>query len=1170
MPPLVASGEGDACPATSASLLARKAEVRAGAVDTPFDITEGVANVSNSTNASLAQDEIKSNLAHDLQEAASIPDLENSTNSSKHGFGTLGSNLEFLMLKVAQLETIVELQQVEIHNLNEWKNKHMQNEHNVSSNTSAIEVQAKEEEKKRNAAETLKKVLHKHNHQREKREFVTPKPAQDVAKASQESALLQRQKKAKAKKTEKSLDSTVTSKIIDDVVDVAEDVGGTVVDGTGMVGDALGDAYSAAADQVEFVANTVIDSVEMAVDILIRGFTDWNAGCDDSRWPSMSVNSDGLRVDWGRQKCWVRLMGQTCNLFDFNFGTTSLDWPEPLKTVVGFGIAPIKAMISMGLELVNCATIGSPVEVIKCFGLKIIELVPPLNTLNKLSDMITEFIQIFAKVASTVVKQVLEDGQSLVQQAAVSKFPAAGAPPVIHHSGKNLMIKTHSQHLNSKRTAKSKPRDMSALQSDARARARSSGDEDPSGAINFAVHDQDGNYATKLITQFNGKEVDTSSCLAFAPKNKNGQNNQATKADWQVANDDDFIQLEPWAVPCDNSWMKDNWDKWQGYSFYTWEMSIEKCVTVTYSLSMQPVLAFVGGLEFDLMPAPLASLDTIVCWPDKQPGGLDLSVLRTEIRSGGVLLFSRTLRLTKRFGSGTDFVADNTFMAHETWRNPIGTATGIHSSEDDRTLEPMSRKSSLLEANQSKAKAPEVETRWEEDVEDLYLASADYGKELNITKTRELYGTEAAKEHRKTLSLLSKSDYFELFSFKNPGMVNFQIQGLLEDNNLDLAMSIGFGPFQSPEKRIRLINIVDQFSVVMTAIPFISTDTKLKALQALRDFTSGDVEKVVKQVPPPQLIPGSTIALYRKDAKKFLRMNGADMDSASWDDPKNPLPYDWSWERFTVVDAGSGQIALHSSVHNRYVRMSDANMDTSGHNAASQLPDGWTDERFTPVYAGNGEIGLHNSRFNKYIRMSPEGVVDSSGAQDASGLPQDWSWERFQVVQVKPYLPPGSVVAFHNAAKNRFLRMNDNADMDFSSECNWNEFPDGWTWERFTVVDGQNGQVALHNALHNRFIKMSAENMEASSEKAAADLPAPDVWTWERFAVVPAGGEYIALHNTLHNRFIRMTSSVVDSSGVTNAQDLPSDWIGERFRVVIISDFSTSAQDLAWSFESSG
>ena len=40
-----------------------------------------------------------------------------------------------------------------------------------------------------------------------------------------------------------------------------------------------------------------------------------------------------------------------------------------------------------------------------------------------------------------------------------------------------------------------------------------------------------------------------------------------------------------------------------------------------------------------------------VCWPDKQPDGVDLSVLKTQIRSGGMLLFSRTLRLTQRFGS---------------------------------------------------------------------------------------------------------------------------------------------------------------------------------------------------------------------------------------------------------------------------------------------------------------------------------------------------------------------------------------------------------------------------------------------------------------------------------------------------------------------------------------
>ena len=34
----------------------------------------------------------------------------------------------------------------------------------------------------------------------------------------------------------------------------------------------------------------------------------------------------------------------------------------------------------------------------------------------------------------------------------------------------------------------------------------------------------------------------------------------------QVQDPNDFVPLEPWAVPCGNAWMKDNADKWQGYS----------------------------------------------------------------------------------------------------------------------------------------------------------------------------------------------------------------------------------------------------------------------------------------------------------------------------------------------------------------------------------------------------------------------------------------------------------------------------------------------------------------------------------------------------------------------------------------------------------------------------
>ena len=113
-------------------------------------------------------------------------------------------------------------------------------------------------------------------------------------------------------------------------------------------------------------------------------------------------------------------------------------------------------------------------------------------------------------------------------------------------------------------------------------------------------------------SRFNGRETATGSCLAFAPRNKTGSNNQATQEDWQAGAKDDFIKLEPWAVPCGNQWMKDHWDKWQGYSFYSVDFSIEKCLTVTFQLNMQPVVAFVGGIQFDLLPGPLAEIDTQV------------------------------------------------------------------------------------------------------------------------------------------------------------------------------------------------------------------------------------------------------------------------------------------------------------------------------------------------------------------------------------------------------------------------------------------------------------------------------------------------------------------------------------------------------------------------------
>ena len=618
---------------------------------------------------------------------------------------------------------------------------------------------------------------------------------------------------------------------------------------------------------------------------------------------------------------------------------------------------------------------------------------------------------------------------------------------------------------------------------------------------------------------------------------------------------------------------EDHWNKWQGYSFYTWEMAIEKCVTVSYSLSVQPVMAFVGGLEFDLMPAPLASLDTTVCWPDKQPGGVDLSVLRSEIRTAGFLLFSRTLRLTKRFGDGTDFESGNTFGAHETWRNPIGIARGEHGVEDDRTLEPMSR-TNLLQANESKGAQRSRTSRttlgWQEETEDLFLASVEYGPHMAINQSSEFRGKAAAQKLEQTgmgsmrnMSNLqtgeklenspTETEAFELFSFKNPGMINFVVRGLLEQNNLELGMKIDFGPhFSSPEKRTRLINIVDQFNIVLTALPFVSFESKQRALSYLNGFLDNDLAGVV---PPHVLLqPGSMIALHCTVHNRFLRMRSdGNMDGGGNRDFAAGIEANWEWERFTVVDAGNGQIALHSPRWNRFVMMGGNQVvEASAHKASIELPEEWTSERFTVVNAGDGQIALHNSQRNRFLRMSDGGHVDASSSKDADALPDSWTHERFRVLPVKSYLTVGSVVALHSVRWNRFLRMTDSHEIDRGDERAYDALPDNYHWERFTVVDAGNGQIGLFSGLHQRYVKMEDQQL----------MTASGLGGYEKFAVVPAGNGEIALHSTRWNRFVRMTGDGADGSSTLAADALPGDWNWERFRVLEVVPNPN-----AWSFQ---
>ncbi|CAJ1432416.1 unnamed protein product [Effrenium voratum] len=649
-----------------------------------------------------------------------------------------------------------------------------------------------------------------------------------------------------------------------------------------------------------------------------------------------------------------------------------LNWlPQQVKSIASTPMNAVTTWLTMGNDLMDCANIHSSVELTKCLGLKIISAVPPLNFLGRMKEVLTETIMTFARVATQVVKKALQGSASLLQKASTSKFPAVGER-MVHHKDKNFLIESHSQH-----------RDASLLQDDA---------SKPSGAVGYKFHAGQDVHASPLVTQFDGREVDTGSCLAFAPRGKNGahvaNHQEATKTDWTAPSKENFIQLEPWAVPCDNAWMKDNWNKWQGYSFYTATLPIEKCLTITFSMGMQPVVAFVGGLEFELLPKPLFELATTVCWPNKMPGGLDLSILRSKIKSAGNLVFSRTLRLAKRFGQGTDFVKANVESSYQTWKH----VAGLPGSEGESRS--AFDKMSLMESNRSNGTAESL--HWKTDVEDLYVASVNYNEELTVNKTSELRGADAAR--RMSAIQEAKEDIMELFNFQKEGMTNFKIQGLLAGNSLDMGIEMGFGEFKSPAQRIPLINIADQFSVLLASLPFISLESKEKAIAALQDFSTQDAGRA-HGVP---LRPGSVIALHNKAWNRFLSMADWTLYPSAPEN-ENGIHEGWTHQRFTVVDAGNGQIALHNTIHNCFVGTGSVSPVRN----INDLPGDWASERFTVVDVGNGEIALQGLG-KQFLQLTDQKIWHTAPMDH---LPPTYVSERFKVVPGERKLVPGSVIA---------------------------------------------------------------------------------------------------------------------------------------------------------------
>lgn len=462
-----------------------------------FADNASAANDSNASwqrvNQSLhqsVQDLVTNVMVADVNQTNTVPNPEGNYTDPQNrtGLGKLSQSLEFLYLKVAQLETAVELQSIEYriskqaldtalvkiqqledkldHKEAQYQQLSAKLSHHQSTSKhgegeleepepvagnkrykawmAAAPRRQKEHETRmgQKAHEVLKDVLLKHHRQSDTKDWHRPAPnaarsSNSSAKSSSE-ALLQRRSA--------ELDSTVSAKgipIVDDVVDAATDVGGAVVDGanavagavtdgTGLIGDALTDAYNQAADKVSFVANTVINTVEQAVAILINGF-DFSAGCPHWVWPSLGVSNTDITIGFGRQMCEVVLVGQRLTLFDFNWGTLTVPFP-----------APIAAMVAMGSNLVNCISSGgAPFDIFKCvavtIGETLLQVVPPFSILTQLGSMLSEFLAFFAELASAAITAAVGETTSLVQDAvSLRSFPSKGEAPKLVSTRKGL------------------------------------------------------------------------------------------------------------------------------------------------------------------------------------------------------------------------------------------------------------------------------------------------------------------------------------------------------------------------------------------------------------------------------------------------------------------------------------------------------------------------------------------------------------------------------------------------------------------------------------------------------------------------------------------------------------------------------------------------------------
>ena len=108
-------------------------------------------------------------------------------------------------------------------------------------------------------------------------------------------------------------------------------------------------------------------------------------------------------------------------------------------------------------------------------------------------------------------------------------------------------------------------------------------------------------------------------------------------------------------------------------------------------------------------------------------------------------------------------------------------------------------------------------------------------------------------------------------------------------------------------------------------------------------------------------------------------------------------------------------------------------------------------ERFLIVDAGHGEIALYNARHGRFLKLSADESASGGGELNSDELPprEECGLERWVFVPA----PDESWALYHPCTK-RFLRMEDNLNVNgsVSEVATKNDLPAAWTHERWDLL----------------------------------------------------------------------------------------------------------------------